>query len=121
MHEDAEEQFDTQLSGVALAPWYQPAGTNGSPVPLLKGRPVYAVEQCSPLGTAGDIILADLDHYIVIDGGLRPALSADVLFDDDELVWRFVLRVDGRSAFASAITPYAGSTTRSPFITLGNR
>jgi HK97 family phage major capsid protein len=86
-----------------------------------KGRPVIAVEQCPALGTVGDIILADLRHYIIIDGGINPAISADVRFLNDEIVWRFVLRVDGKSAFASPITPYAGSTTRSPFVALASR
>jgi hypothetical protein len=44
-----------------------------------------------------------------------------VRFLNDEMVWRFVWRVDGQSAFASPITPYAGSSTRSPFVALATR
>jgi HK97 family phage major capsid protein len=130
INEDLEEQLD-QLANVigtsgSVPPsggaLYMPAGTGGNPYPLLKGRPVLTMEQCSQLGTAGDIVLADPQHYIIVDGGLTPALSADVKFLTDEVVFRFVLRIDGQSAFVSPITPYNGATnTRSPFVALATR
>jgi HK97 family phage major capsid protein len=123
--EDVEEQLDRLVEAIGAGgiavPCYQPAGTNGSLYPLLKGRPVIPVEQCPPLGTSGDLILADLAQYILIDGGIRPALSAEVRFNSDELVWRFVLRIDGRPTYSSPITPYNGSVTRSPFVALASR
>jgi HK97 family phage major capsid protein len=119
VNEDVEEQLDNL--GTTNAGFFLPAGWNGSPFPMLKGRPVIACEQSAPVGTTGDIILADLSHYIIVDGGTTPMISAHVQFTSDQVVWRFVLRVDGRSAFTSAITPYKGSTTRSPFVTLTAR
>lgn len=100
---------------------YMPAGTGGNPYPLLKGRPVLVVEQASFLGTVGDIVLADFRQYVLIDGGTTPALSVHARFDSDQVTFRFVLRVDGMSTWASPITPFNGSSTRSPFVALASR
>lgn len=130
VNEDADTQLEqlTLTVGSAGAPaatavaMYMPAGANGNEYPLLKGRPVLAIEQCPQLGTLGDIVLADLNHYVLIDGGNKPAISADCLFLEDQTVFRFVLRVDGTSAFASPISPYNGSPNkRSPFVALAAR
>ncbi len=100
---------------------YQPAGADGSVLPRLMGAPVQAVEQASVMGTIGDIVLADLSHYLILDAGLAPALSAHFSFDNDQAVFRFVLHIDGKPEFSSAISPYSGSTTRSPFVALASR
>lgn len=130
INEDAEEQLDQMLvtagSAGSAAPTanalYMPAGAGGNEFPLLKGRPVLTLEQCSVLGSVGDIVLADLQHYVLIDGGVKPALSADCNFLEDQAVFRFTLRLDGQSAFSSAITSYNGSSnTRSPFVALAAR
>jgi HK97 family phage major capsid protein len=126
VNEDADAQLDklTDVVGTAgVTPHlYTPGGHQGNPFPLLKGRPVLPIEQCPVLGTVGDIVLADPAHYVLVDGGVTPALSAHVDFVEDQAVFRFVLRVDGQPAFASPITPYNGSTsTRSPFVALATR
>jgi HK97 family phage major capsid protein/HK97 family phage prohead protease len=121
VHEDVEATLDQLNVSDNHDFMFLPAGWNGSPYPLLKGRPVIAIEQAAPLGTVGDIVLADLSQYILLDGGITPSLSADVRFLSDETVWRFSYRVDGQSAYSSPITPFSGSTTRSPFITLAAR
>ncbi|WP_165220359.1 phage major capsid protein [Affinirhizobium pseudoryzae] len=130
VNEDAEQQLEqlTNVVGASGSPspsassLYMPAGSSeGNQYPLLKGRPVIAVEQCPVLGSKGDIVLADLGQYIIVDGGTTPALSAHVRFLNDELIWRFVLRVDGQPAFASPVTPFNGGSTRSPFVVLASR
>jgi HK97 family phage major capsid protein len=98
-----------------------PAGTGGNPYPLLKGRPVLVVEQCQALGTVGDIVLIDPSQYIVVDAGMNTALSVHARFDNDEVVFRFTWRIDGKGAYSTQITPYNGSQTRSPFIVLAAR
>jgi HK97 family phage major capsid protein/HK97 family phage prohead protease len=123
--EEVEEQLAKldQVIGAAafgvLA--YQPAGVGGSEYARLLGRPIIAIEQCSALGSLGDIVLADLSKYLLVGGALTPALSADVRFDTDQICWRFTWRVDGQSAYASPVTPFHGSNTRSPFVTLAAR
>jgi HK97 family phage major capsid protein len=117
-NEDADEQFE-QLAGNPGT--YIPAGVNGNEYPLLKGRPVLTIEQCPTLGTVGDLVLADLSKYIIVDGGLNAAISFHVLFDSDEVSLRFTMRVDGKPGFTSPITPYNGGATRSPFVCIAAR
>jgi HK97 family phage major capsid protein len=121
IHEDVTPQLDQLQGGVGEGSMYLPAGAFGNEFALLKGRPVFEVEQAAPLGSVGDIILADLGKYIIVDGGETPALSVDVRFLNDEVTWRFTWRVDGRTAFVTPITPYHGSNTRSPYVTLAAR
>jgi HK97 family phage major capsid protein len=82
---------------------------------------VIAIEQAPALGTQGDIVLADLSQYMTITGAPRYALSADAGFLTDESLIRFTLRCDGNPMWSSPITPYNGTLTRSPFITLAAR
>jgi HK97 family phage major capsid protein len=119
-NEDAEAQLET-LAGASGLALYMPAGTGGNPYPLLKGRPLIALEQCPALGAVGDIVLADLSQYVLIDNGVKSALSVHARFDTDEVVFRFVWRVDGKSAYSTPITPYNGSSTRSPFVCVAAR
>lgn len=121
VHEDATQQLDQLQGGVGEGTMFVPAGVYGNEYALLKGRPVIEIEQASAVGQVGDIILADLRRYIIVDGGVTPALSIDLRFTTDEVTWRFAWRVDGMSAFSSPITPYHGSNTRSPFVTLAAR
>jgi HK97 family phage major capsid protein len=121
IHEDVTTQLDGLQGGVGEGSMYLPAGAFGNEFALLKGRPIFEIEQASALGSVGDIILADLGKYIIVDGGETPALSVDVRFLTDEVTWRFTWRVDGRTAFVTPITPYHGSNTRSPYVTLAAR
>ena len=124
VNEDAEGQLDAlsqQTSIPSVAGAYFPAGEGGNEFARIKGRPVIVAEQCPALGTPGDIVLADLSQYIIIDGGLRSALSLDVDFLSYQGVFRFVLRVDGMPAWSTPIAPYNGTSTRSPFVTLAER
>jgi HK97 family phage major capsid protein len=121
----------------ALATMYVAAGTGGIPVYMpaggyagatvqpfatLFGRPVIPMEQCQTLGTKGDIYLGDFSKYMAIDkGGMKQDVSIHVRFIYDESILRFVYRFDGQPIFNKAITPFKGSNTMSPFITLAAR
>lgn len=85
------------------------------------GKPVIEVENCSALGNSGDIILCDLSQYNVIDKGLEVAVSDQFHFNQYETVYRFVYRWDAKSPWTSALSPYKGSKTYSPFIVLAGR
>jgi HK97 family phage major capsid protein len=121
------EDVDGQLEILASDPAgpsniYIPSGVCGNEFPLLKGRPVIEIEQCPVLGQPGDIILADLSQYLIIDGGLRSAVSMEVSFLNDQAVLKFTWYVDGRPSVATPVLPYNGSSvTRSPFVTLPAR
>jgi HK97 family phage major capsid protein len=104
-------------------PVYIPAGgLSETPYATLFGRPVVPLEQCSELGDVGDILLADMSQYLLIDkGGINAASSIHVRFLNDEQVFRFIYRVDGQPIWNKPITPYKGSATLSPFVALAKR
>ena len=104
-------------------PVYIPAGSlSEKPYGTLFGRPVVPIEQCSAAGEVGDIILADIGQYLLIDkGGVKSASSIHVRFLYDENVFRFIYRVDGKPIWTKPLTPYKGSATVSPFVTLAKR
>jgi HK97 family phage major capsid protein len=105
-------------TGLFTAPGAPGGGTGGS----LLGRPVIPCEYCATLGTVGDIILFDPDQYLAIDKGpMQTASSIHVRFIYDESVYRFVYRYNGMPLQYSAMTPYKGSVTTSPYITLATR
>jgi len=103
---------------------FMPAGgISGLPYNTLFGRPIIPLEQCSTLGTVGDVIFADWSKYMAIDkGAMQSAVSIHVKFYYDESVFRFVYRFDGQPELASPITPFSGSgNTLSHFVTLAGR
>jgi len=122
VNEDADAQLELLATNAAGPPnIYLPAGVCGNEYPLLKGRPTIAIEQCPVLGQLGDIILMDPTQYIIADGGIKADVSVHVQFVNDQAVFRFTWWVDGKPAFATPITSYNGSVTRSPFVTLAAR
>ena len=99
-----------------------PAGMTAAPYGTLLGRPVLPIEHCSAAGEVGDIMLADLSQYLMIDkGGVNAASSIHVRFLYDENVFRFIYRVDGQPVWNKPLTPYKGSGTLSPFVALQKR
>ena len=125
INQDVEPQLFTMgiMVGVGGSPVYMPpGGASAAPYGTLFGRPVVPIEQCQTLGDAGDIILGDFSQYILIDkGGVQSASSIHVRFVNDESVFRFVYRVDGQPIWNSALTPFKGSNTLSPFVRLAAR
>lgn len=125
INQDVEPQLH-QLNlpvgtGGALV-YMPPGGLSGLPYGTLYGQPVIAIEQCSTVGDVGDIILADMMEYLTISkGGVQSAESIHVRFIYDESVFRFVERVDGMPTWDSALTPFKGSNTQSPFVALAAR
>jgi HK97 family phage major capsid protein len=99
-----------------------PGGMSDTPYAKLYGRPVLSVEYCNTLGTKGDIVLADLSQYTLIDkGGVQAATSMHVAFLTDEMVFRITYRVDGKPMWTKDLTPFKGSNTKSPFVALATR
>jgi len=121
------QNIEPQLYTMAIAvgtggiPVYMPAGgLSGQPYGTLMGRAVIPCEQAATLGTAGDIILADLSQYVMIDkGSMQSASSIHVSFTTDQTCFRFVYRCDGQPLWSTYLTPYKGSTSyQSPFVVL---
>lgn len=126
INQDIEPQLFTlgiQVGTGGSTVYMPPGGLSQQPYGTLFGRPVIPIEQAATLGDQGDIMLADLSQYVLIDkGGMQSASSIHVRFVNDESVFRFVYRVDGQPIWQSALTPYKGSAnTVSPFVTLDAR
>jgi HK97 family phage major capsid protein len=99
-----------------------PGGLSGTPYSTLYGREVVWTEYNSTLGTVGDIILADLSQYMLVDkNGVQAATSMHVAFLTDEMVFRITYRVDGKPMWTVPLTPFKGSNTKSPFVALATR
>jgi len=114
--------MNTSADGTGSPFWMPMNSMAGRPHNTLLGRPIYFVEQCSTLGDQGDLMLIDLTQYCIgTKGGLQAATSIHVKFSTDETCFRFVLRVDGQPLWSSAVTPFQGTDTQSPFITIGTR
>lgn len=124
-NQDIEPSLHTMVltAGTAGVPVYMPAGgVSGAPFDTLYGRPAIPVEYCSTLGTVGDLIYADFQQYLLGQRqGLQTATSIHVKFLENEQTFRLVLRVDGQPWWKSALTPYKGSSTLSPFVVLQTR
>lgn len=112
-----------QVVGTGGVPVYMPAnGLSASPYNMLLNRPVIEVEYADTLGQEGDLSLVDLSQYVLADkGGVQAASSMHVAFLTDEMVFRITYRVDGEPIWHAPLTPYKGSNTLSPFITLAQR
>lgn len=126
INQDTEQQLYgmSQIVGTAGSPVFlPPGGASDEPYSRLYGRPVIPIEQCDTLGNAGDIILADFSQYQLVNkvGGMQSAVSMHVRFVNDEQTFRWVYRTDGQPIWHTALTPFKGSNTLSPFITLAAR
>jgi HK97 family phage major capsid protein len=97
-------------------------GLNAAPYSSLFGRPIVPIEYASTLGTPGDITLADFSQYVLADKrGMQAATSLHVRFLTDEMTFRFTYRVDGQPLWHTALTPFKGANTKSPFVALAAR
>ena len=97
-------------------------GLSGSQYATLYGRPVIPVEYCATVGTKGDIMLMDMSQYLIIDkGGLQSAQSMHVRFLNDEQTFRWTIRNDGQPIWNAPLTPFKGTNTLSPFVSLDVR
>ncbi|WP_454629544.1 phage major capsid protein [Bradyrhizobium cenepequi] len=119
------QQIEPQLMTMKIGntPIYLPQGTiEGEPFARLLGRPIVPTEFNSALGDKGDIALVDLAQYLTIQkGGFKQDVSIHARFINDETTFRFVTRMDGQPIWDAPLTPFKGSDTLSPFVTLADR
>jgi HK97 family phage major capsid protein len=86
------------------------------------GKPVLFSEATPQLGTAGDIILADLTQYLLIDkGGPGLLASMDLRFIEDETCFRFSWRIEGQPALSTPLMTANSPTSKSAFVALAAR
>ena len=97
-------------------------GMDTPPVTIL-GRPVIFTEKVPALGTTGDINFVDLSYYLIGDRQqVRVDSSEHFLFQNNQVAYRLISRVDGRPWLQSPLTPHNGSSnTLSAFVQLASR
>jgi len=116
---DLMAMFQIAVAGQSAVPVYQPANADSaSPYGTLMGRPLILTEHCQALGTAGDIVLADLSQMLLARKGPKVESSAHIRFLYDENVFRGVLRTDNQPWWPAPVTPQHGTQTLSPFVIL---
>jgi HK97 family phage major capsid protein len=99
-----------------------PGGTSAAPYATLYGKPILTTEYSNAVGTPGDIMLADLSQYTLVDkGGVQAATSMHIAFLTDEMVFRITYRVDGKPMWYAPLTPFKGGASLSPFVALATR
>lgn len=125
MNQDIEPQLYlmNMVVGTGGMPVYlPPAGAADAPYGRLYGLPLIPNEYSSTLGSVGDIALVNLNEYFLIDKGApERATSMHVAFTTDEQAFRLTWRVDGHPLWRTALTPFQGTNTQSPFVTLAAR
>lgn len=121
VHQDVTPKLDQLVlaSSTEMPTRFIDYGPDG--VLRMKGCPVLEVEYAQSLGTSGDVLLASLSQYQVIEkAGIRQASSIHVAFTTDEMAFRFIYRIGGAPLWHSAVTPFHGSNTVSPFVSLSS-
>ena len=122
INQDCEQQLMAMADANNNAIYLPPLGLSDTPFSRIMNRPVLTSEYCATLGSVGDIRLVDLSQYLLIDkGAVRGDSSMHVRFLYDERAFRWMYRVDGQPMWNSALTPFNGSNTLSPFIDLAVR
>lgn len=113
-------EFPVGTGGVPA--YLPPGGMSDTPYSRLYGLPVVPLEYCSTVGTVGDIILGNFRAYAAaIKGVVDSAYSIHLKFDYAQTAYRLIFEMDGQPWLNSAITPFKGSNTTSPFVTLATR
>lgn len=95
-----------------------PNAAGSGPTTLL-GFPVLWTEKLPALGTAGDVVLADLNWYLIGDRqGMTMDVSREHKFKSSQTAFRVTEAVDGQLWLDAAITLADGSSTVSPVVVL---
>jgi len=126
LNSDLENQLWnlTRGSGTAVELLYNGPGKNGNDQAfgVMLGHPVIFIEQAAAGGSLGDCNLFDMSQYLIGQKeGIKTDSSIHVQFLTGEQVFRWTLRNDGQPIPKKPLTPYKGSNTLSPFVTLAAR
>lgn len=95
---------------------WQPNAREGAPGTLL-GYPCLVTGKTPSLGSAGDLVLADLKYYLIKDGsGIFIDASPHFRFTENITVVKVTWNVDGKPWLSAPVQ--VGESTVSPFVVL---
>jgi len=124
-HPDCEEKlmhvvFPVGTGGVPV--FLGPGGGIGPGVSTLHQRPIIPTDHCSAVGSVGDLMLVNLNKYMLLRKGTEEMnTSIHVLFLTDEEVFRIIVYVNGVVKNPNALTIKNSAIKRASFVTLGAR
>ncbi len=125
MHPDMEELLPTltiEKGSTSKFLWDPEGGMRGFDTQRVLGKPVIFDQNCSTVGTAGDVMLVDPKQYILLSKGTaRQDWSIHVEFLTDQSCFRMVFRCNGAPKVNAPLTIKNSLKTRSPFIALADR
>ncbi|MDD4780352.1 MAG: phage major capsid protein [Tissierellia bacterium] len=97
---------------------WQPNAREGAPGTLL-GIPFLLNDQSPVLGSEGDLILVDLNYYLIKDGsGISISMSEHPLFTQNRTIIKAFWNVDGQPWLTTPLLARDGVSTVSPFVVL---
>lgn len=128
IHPQVEEQLRTLVDDngnfIYMGPGTYGNQVNSTPYGTLLGRPVIPMMgSMQAIGDVGDILFVDMSYYYMISkaAGIKSATSIHLLFDKDQVAYKFTMRVDGKCPFVAPVTTEYGSYNMSAFISLAAR
>ena len=97
---------------------WQPNARDGAPGTLL-GMPFLINDQSPVLGAQGDLVLVDLDYYLIKDGsGISIDMSDGYYFKSNRTIIKAWWNVDGQPWMTTPLTQRDGVSQVSPFVVL---
>ena len=97
---------------------WQPSAREGAPGTLL-GFPLLLNDQSPVLGAQGDLVLCDLNYYLIKDGsGITIDMSDGYYFTSNKTIIKAYWNVDGQPWMTAPLTQRDGVSQVSPFVVL---
>lgn len=125
MHPDLEEQLPylaIQSGEAAKFLWNPEGGLGNFDTQRVLNKPVLFEDNCSRVGSKGDVLLVDPYQYILLTKGtVKQDWSIHVEFLTDQNCFRVVFRCNGAPKVNAPLTIKNSSISRSPFVTLAAR
>ncbi|MCK1317141.1 phage major capsid protein [Bradyrhizobium sp. 23] len=120
LHVDNEQELaQVNWATVNQAMYAGPSG--GEWFARIGGVPVIPTDVNPTLGSAGDLVLADLSQYLLAEREPQFIGPIAIRFLESESAFKIRYRVDGQPGWTSPVTRRNSALTESPFIALGAR
>ncbi|WP_251447082.1 phage major capsid protein [Vermiculatibacterium agrestimuris] len=125
MHPDLEEQLPylaIKSGDAAKFLWNPEGGLGNFDTQRVLNKPVLFEDNCSALGSKGDVLLVDPYQYILMTKGtIKQDWSIHVEFLTDQNCFRVVFRCNGAPKMAAPLKIKNSNKLRGPFVTLAAR
>jgi len=125
MHPDLEEQLpylSIQSGEASKFLWNPEGGLGNFDTQRVLNKPVLFEDNCSAIGSKGDVMLVDPYQYILLTKGtIKQDWSVHVEFLTDQSCFRVVFRCNGAPKVNAPLKIKNSNKPRSPYVTLEAR